>query len=119
MEAHEANTTEQPGDWPLVGDGMHPAARAVFVTIGCGMVCSGVCGNLLLLSVIFKQIRRKRSVHHLFIGNLALADLVTLGYWFPFFVLDLLLGHHPVASDAHCTVNGLIVAITFLVNLIL
>nr|KAG5701977.1 hypothetical protein BaRGS_034559 [Batillaria attramentaria] len=47
-----------------------------------------------------------RSFHYLFIANLAMADLLCLGYWMTFLVLDLILGRHPVANEVHCAFNG-------------
>jgi hypothetical protein len=111
----ETNTVILP-EWPLVGYPVHPMDQTIFVITGSAMVCSGIVGNLLILSVNYKQIVRKRSAHHLFIGNLALADLVAIGYWFPFFVLDLALGFHPVANRTHCAVNGLITSIAMTVS---
>ena len=95
----------------FTGQGIHQAASAIFATLGSVMILSGVTGNCLLISVIFRLILRKQCVHNIFIANLALADILTLGYWFTFFVLDLILGYHPIVDDAHCVVNGIIIAI--------
>nr|KAG5699124.1 hypothetical protein BaRGS_014423 [Batillaria attramentaria] len=57
-----------------------------------------------------------RSFHNLFVANLALADLVILAYWMTFFVLDLLLGYHPVADQVHCRINGFLIATCYVVH---
>ncbi|KAK7087603.1 uncharacterized protein [Littorina saxatilis] len=95
----------------FVGVEIRHAALSAFIAAGIIMIVSGVVGNFLFLAVIFKQFRKyKHRVHILFVANLSLADLVTLGYWFTFFVLDLLLKRHPVVNETHCVVNGVIVA---------
>ncbi|KAK7087611.1 hypothetical protein V1264_021639 [Littorina saxatilis] len=100
------------------GGQMHNGARATFVTIGIVMILSGVIGNFLFLFVLLRQFRNKRSIHILFLANLSLADLLTLGYCFTHFVLDLILNRHPVVNHAHCVVNG-VVLITMLAASIL
>ena len=92
------------------------AARAMFVSVGSVMIVTGVIGNALLMAIIFSQFQRKRCVHNLFIANLALSDILTLGYWCTFFVLDLILGYHPVVNNAHCVVNGVIICTLSLVS---
>ncbi|KAK7087610.1 probable G-protein coupled receptor No9 [Littorina saxatilis] len=89
-------------------------ARIAFITVGAAMVLSGVLGNFLLLVVIFQQFNRKSSVHILFVANLSLADLLTLGYWFTFFVLDLILHRHPVVDRVHCVINGVVIITLYL-----
>ncbi|KAK7087604.1 hypothetical protein V1264_021633 [Littorina saxatilis] len=84
--------------------------------MGVVMVLSGFIGNCLLLLVIFKQFKRHQSVHILFVANLSLADLVTMGYWFTFFVLDLILNRQPVVNYAHCVFNGVLVAAMYLAS---
>ncbi|KAK7087646.1 uncharacterized protein [Littorina saxatilis] len=93
----------------FIGGDIHEGARAFFIIVGVTIILSGTVGNCLFLSLVFKQLKRKRSVHILFVANLSLADLLTLGYWFTFFVLDLILNRHPVVNFAHCVVNGVIV----------
>ncbi|KAK7087605.1 hypothetical protein V1264_021634 [Littorina saxatilis] len=85
--------------------------------MGVVMIFSGFIGNCLLLLVIFKQFKRQQSVHILFVANLSLADLVTLGYWFTFFVLDLILNRHPVVNNAHCVFNGVFVTAMYSVSI--
>ena len=94
----------------FTGQDIHKAASAIFATIGSVMILSGFFGNWLLIAVVFKQYQRKPCAHSLFIVNLALADMLTLAYWFTFFVLDLILGYHPIVDSAHCVVNGVIIA---------
>nr|KAG5699122.1 hypothetical protein BaRGS_014421 [Batillaria attramentaria] len=60
-----------------------------------------------------RRFLRVQSVHKVFIASLALCDLLTLGYWMTYFVLDLYIGRHPVVNMAHCQANAVIVAITF------
>ena len=82
------------------------------------MILAGVVGNCLLITVIFKRFLRKQCAHNLFIANLALADLFTLGYWFTFFVTDLILGYHPIVDNAHCVVNGVIIAVLYMASIL-
>ena len=102
--------TDNVATLEFTGQDIHKAASAIFATIGSVMILSGFFGNWLLIAVVFKQYQSKRCVHNLFIVNLALADMLTLVYWFTFFVLDLILGYHPIVDNAHCVVNGVIIA---------
>nr|KAG5701020.1 hypothetical protein BaRGS_022731 [Batillaria attramentaria] len=89
---------------------MHESARVVFIVVSSLEVVSGVIGNWLLLTVLLtRRSLAVRSFHNLFIANLALADLLSLGYWMTYFVLDLILKCHPVVNDAHCKLNAFII----------
>lgn len=102
----------------FVGYPLNDSALYVFTIVGSLEVFSGVFGNCLLLMALLKRASlRLSNVHNLLVANLALADLLILGYWMTFFVLDLLLGYHPVAGDVHCAFNGcLIVTLTAVSN---
>ncbi|KAK7087607.1 probable muscarinic acetylcholine receptor gar-1 [Littorina saxatilis] len=113
--AHDQqNATETLPDF--VGQDIQQGTRIVFIAVGIAMVLCGVIGNGLFLTVLSKQFRRRRSIHILFVANLCLADLVTLGYWFSFFVLDLILKRHPVVNMSHCVFNGAFIATMYLVS---
>ncbi|KAL8620213.1 hypothetical protein ACOMHN_028863 [Nucella lapillus] len=96
---------------PFKGNTINSTARVVFAAVGSVMIVCGVMGNACLIAVIFRRFQRKRNVHTLFIANLALADMLTLGYWLTFFVLDLILGYYPVVDQMHCVVNGVMIGI--------
>ncbi|XP_076450334.1 uncharacterized protein LOC143286592 [Babylonia areolata] len=101
---------------PFRGEPINDVARVFFITLGSLMIICGVTGNAFLISVIIQRFRRRRYVHNLFIGNLALADILTLGYWLTFFVLDLILGYNPVVNQTHCEVNGMMVGVLSVVS---
>lgn len=99
----------------LVGSPLLPAFRMVFIFIASIEVLAGTVGNGLLL--LFLGTRRSLSsraalVHNLFIASLAVTDLLALGYWMVFFVLDLSLGYNPVVNEEHCVVNGFLVTVS-------
>lgn len=92
-------------------DALSPASRVIFIIVGSSEVVCGVSGNLLLLLFLATRYSlHTHTVHNLFIVNLALTDVFSLGYWLVFFVLDLYLGYNPVVNDGHCVANGVIVA---------
>lgn len=99
----------------LVGAPLLPAFRMVFIFIASVEVLAGTVGNGLLL--LFLGTRRSLCsrgalVHNLFIASLAVTDLLALGYWMVFFVLDLTLGYNPVVNEEHCVVNGFLVIVS-------
>ena len=116
MTASTAEHTNVETTTVFTGQHLHGAVRVVFATTGSAMILCGVIGNWVLIAVILKFLLRKRCVHTLFIANLALADTLTLGYWFTFLVLDLILGYHPLVNNAHCVVNGVIICTLSLVS---
>lgn len=105
MSTHVSNSSR-----PFVGNDINDGARYLFIVVGMTEVVCGISGNSILLAAMLrKRTLKLRNVHNLFIANLALADLLSVGYWLPFMVLDLLLGFYPVVNSAHCVVNGFIV----------
>ncbi|PVD33633.1 hypothetical protein C0Q70_04891 [Pomacea canaliculata] len=99
----------------LVGAPLLPAFRIVFIFIASVEVLAGTVGNGLLL--LFLGTRRSLCsrgalVHNLFIASLAVTDLLALGYWMVFFVLDLSLGYNPVVNEEHCVVNGFLITVS-------
>ncbi|KAL8620212.1 hypothetical protein ACOMHN_028862 [Nucella lapillus] len=102
------NDTHPEPSSPFVGESIPIAARAVLCTLGTLMILCGVTGSGLLATVIFRRFRRKRHVHDLLLASLTLADLLNLGYWLTFLVLDLILGYHPVVNQSHCVANAMI-----------
>lgn len=110
MLPHCPEMTERPTEHPFIGSELHSSARIAFITVASVEVVVGVFGNLLLInSMLSSQSFNISHVHNLFIANLALSDLIPLAYWMPFFILDLILGYHPVVNNTHCMVNGYIV----------
>lgn len=105
MAEEERNIT-----FAFVGRDINNVARVVFIVLSVAEVVVGVFGNCILLAGMLR--RRSlylRNVHNLLVANLALADLMTLTSWKTFFVLDLILGYHPVVNNAHCQANGFLV----------
>ncbi|XP_076456378.1 melatonin receptor type 1B-like [Babylonia areolata] len=85
----------------------------VILTLGWLSCVTGVAGNILIILTLLTQ-PTLRSLHNLYIGNLAVADLAVVGYCVPFWLLDLSLGHHPVVNHQHCITNAfLLVFCTF------
>lgn len=105
MSNHSRNSSHL-----FVGNDINDGALYVFILVGMTEVVCGTAGNLILLAAMLtKRSMGLRNVHKLFIANLALADLLSVGYWLPFLVLDLLLGFYPAVNSAHCEVNGFII----------
>ena len=75
--------------------------RYTLLLVGATALVSGFFGNLLLLLVAWRR-RRKRGQCCAFIFNLATADLAVVCSSLPYFLLDLLMGTHPVAGKIHC-----------------
>ncbi|KAI8781703.1 muscarinic acetylcholine receptor gar-3 [Biomphalaria glabrata] len=65
--------------------------RDVFLVLGWPLVINGVFGNIVIIATLF-TCKDLRSVHNLFIGNLAVADLVIESYFATFFLLDISIG---------------------------
>ncbi|PVD33636.1 hypothetical protein C0Q70_04894 [Pomacea canaliculata] len=73
-----------------------PASRVIFIIVGSSEIVCGVSGNLLLLLFLATRYSlHTHTVHNLFIVNLALTDVFSLGYWLVFFVLDSVLRLQP------------------------
>lgn len=114
-ERHPLLTTEQP--WvrvvtmvnattnPFVGKPLTWRVQLSVLSLGLLVFISGVIGNVLIMMTLVSQ-KSLHSVHNIFIANLALADLVMSAYIMPFWLLDLVLGHHPVVNNVHCIVNA-------------
>lgn len=105
------NATDETND-------LSEVARYFFIVVGAGEVMSGVIGNLILLAMLLnRRSLHLRNVHNLLLANLALADLVAMGYWFPFVVLDLILGKN-FLSENICRINAFVMTTCVLVRLI-
>ncbi|KAK7099475.1 uncharacterized protein [Littorina saxatilis] len=98
--------TEEEAEAALVGEPINPIARIVFLVAALTIAIVGVVGSGSLLYMIHKH--WKNSNHNVFIASLALADLLILGYWWPFFCVDLIVDFHPVANQKHCQINAVI-----------
>ncbi|KAL8610537.1 hypothetical protein ACOMHN_060457 [Nucella lapillus] len=94
----------------LVGLPVSEGVREVVLVLGWLCCVSGVMGNILIILTLLTQ-PSLRSLHNLFIGNLALADLAVVGYCLPFWLLDLLLGHYPVLGPTHCALNAFLLVL--------
>nr|KAG5713727.1 hypothetical protein BaRGS_024354 [Batillaria attramentaria] len=81
--------------------------RLTVLTLGWLACVNGIFGNVLIITTLLSQ-RALRSLHSIFIANLALADLLVVGYVIVFWLLDLSLGYNPVVNDAHCNVNSFV-----------
>ena len=103
----------------FVGENINDTARALFVFTGTVMVMTSVAGSFLLLAAIVKRFLKRRCVHDLFLANMAVADILAMGYWVPFFVLDMILVYHPTVNYDHCLVNGVIVSTVWIVSITL
>ena len=91
------------------GKEINSSARTFFVAAGTVMVLSGLLGNILVLgNLLSPRMQAMCSVHNMLLLNMSMADLLITGYWLPFLVLDLYLGHMPVAGFAHCVINGVL-----------
>lgn len=71
---------EIPGDFKLA-----------FLVVGWILVANGIFGNVIII-VTLLTCRTLRSVHNIFIGNLALADLIIESYFATSFLVDIKIG---------------------------
>ena len=90
---------------PFTGQPISASVRVLVSTLGWLACVSGVFGNILIITTLLSQ-PALRSLHNLYIGNLALADLLIVGYCVPFWLLDLALGYTPVLNQRHCNANS-------------
>nr|KAG5701022.1 hypothetical protein BaRGS_022733 [Batillaria attramentaria] len=98
---------------------MHYVARALFIFLSSLELMVGVTGNWLLLVVLVRRRSlRVRSFHNLFIANLAMADLLALAYWLPYFVVDLVMEHRLVLDKDHCAANGFVIITSRVVSIL-
>jgi hypothetical protein len=81
----------------MVGLPVSDSVRLLALTVGWLYCITGVFGNVLIMVTLLTQ-RSLRSLHNLYVGNLALADVIVLGYCVPFWLMDLALGYCPVAK---------------------
>nr|KAG5690584.1 hypothetical protein BaRGS_009246 [Batillaria attramentaria] len=110
------NSSEQPAvDNLFIGLPVENSVRITVVILGWLACVTGIFGNVLIITTLLSQ-QSLRSVHNIYIANLALADLLVMGYVFPFWLLDLALGANPVANQTHCDANAFIIILTFVVS---
>jgi hypothetical protein len=76
---------------PFQGHPLPETFRVLLLIVGVVAWANGVFGNILIICTLLTQ-RSLRSLHHLYIGNLAVADLIISVYIVPFWLLDLLMG---------------------------
>jgi hypothetical protein len=79
----------------FVGLPVADGVRFFSLLVGWLYCVTGVFGNALILVTLATQ-RSLRSLHNLYVANLALADVIVVGYCVPFWLLDLSLGYCPV-----------------------
>ena len=87
------------------GDALSEGVRVPVLVLGWLTCVSGVFGNILIITTLLSQ-PNLRSLHNLYIGNLAMADLLISAYAEPFWLLDLTTGSQPVVNTAHCICNS-------------
>jgi hypothetical protein len=78
----------------------------LIVVVGSLLVVMGVFGNALILLTLSTQ-RSLRSLHHMYVGNLAVSDLVIVSYVLPYWLADIATGKQ-VVSKLHCRLNAFI-----------
>nr|KAG5713724.1 hypothetical protein BaRGS_024351 [Batillaria attramentaria] len=100
----------------FVGYPLSLGVRATVVTLGWLACANGIFGNVLIISTLLSQ-QALRSVHNIYIANLALADLLVMGYVVPFWLLDLSLGYQPVVNMAHCEFNASVLSMCIIASI--
>ncbi|KAL8620189.1 hypothetical protein ACOMHN_060845 [Nucella lapillus] len=83
------------------------AFLAFFIPFSWIQSASGFIGSLSVLVVISKQ--HRITNHNVFIANLALTDIILLGYYWPFFAADLTVGHAVLPFISLCVFNGIVI----------
>ena len=85
---------------------MSEGVRVTVLVLGWLACVNGVFGNVLIIVTLLSQ-QALRSVHNIYIANLALADFLATGYSLLFWLLDLNdLDHSLVRSTYHCNFNA-------------
>ncbi|XP_067664509.1 melatonin receptor type 1B-like [Haliotis asinina] len=102
---------------PYVGYEISQEARVVFIVIGILYVVTGTFGNLLII-VTMTTNRVFRTLHGIYIVNLAVADLIILGYVVSYLLVDLLTGRYSVAGPGHCIFNGFLIVCAYVASLL-
>lgn len=96
----------------FVGEDLNKVTRVTVLALGWLAWTSGVFGNSFIALTLLSQ-RALRSAHTIYIANLALSDLVLVGYIMTFWLLDLTRGQHPVLNAQHCIVNASVTCSAF------
>nr|KAG5713725.1 hypothetical protein BaRGS_024352 [Batillaria attramentaria] len=99
----------------LVGFEISDGMRVTVLTLGWLACVNGVFGNVLIITTLLSQ-QALRSMHNIYIANLALADLLVVGYVMVFFLLDLKLGYQPVARNISPDVYVFLLLLSFINN---
>jgi hypothetical protein len=95
---------------PLKGLPLSEGVRVFLLVVGSLLVVMGVFGNALILLTLSTQ-RSLRSLHHMYVVNLAVCDLISIAYVLPYWLAGIATGRMPVASLLHCQVNAFIMSL--------
>jgi hypothetical protein len=106
--ANVESTTSEGNRDPdaLTGLVLDETCREALLVLGWLAWVSGIFGNVLILVTLVSQPSLRCHIYNIYIGNLAVADLLSVGYSLTFLLLDLCLGYHPVVNMQHCRLNG-------------
>ncbi|XP_046375555.1 melatonin receptor type 1B-A-like [Haliotis rufescens] len=102
---------------PYVGFEISQEARIIFIIIGIFYVVMGTFGNLLIIVTVASH-RVLRTLHGIYIVNLAVADLIILGYVVSYLLVDLMTGRYSVAGPGHCVFNGFLIVCAYVASLL-
>lgn len=108
-----SNNSSEVESLPL--ESISCGVKVVVLALGCLSCVSGILGNILILSTLMSY-KVLRSQHNMYVGNLAVADLLVIGYFVPHWLLDVLLGYQPVVNAVHCQANAFIMTTSFMVS---
>lgn len=87
------------------------SAEKTFVLISCAVFIGGLFANLLLIWT-YASIKRLRTPHNSLVINLAVADIVILGYIMPCNMGATVMDEYPLPRTI-CTINGVMAYLCF------
>jgi hypothetical protein len=97
------SASAEDGGWEV--QQLSSGVRWLVVVAGSVLCVAGVLGNVLILLALITQ-RSLRSLHHLYVGSLAVADLIIMAYIVPLWLADLASGHPVLVNQLHCQLNA-------------
>jgi allatostatin receptor len=80
--------------------------RVLVLVLGWLAWVSGIFGNVLILVTLVSQPSLRCHIYNIFIGNLAVADLLVVSYSMLSWLLNMSLGYYPMVDLLHCRING-------------
>lgn len=115
-DSSPSGTEDEANDSNMfVGHPVSEGVRVTVMTLGWLSCVTGFFGNVLIIVTILHQ-TALRSIHNIYIANLAVADILFIAFAELVWLLDLGIGYAPVVNRLHCEVTAFIMSICFTVS---